>query len=516
MRGPFGSFYARLSTIFLLLILALGGGCIAIAFRSASLLFDDVEQLLNRGYARSISDEIAPMVKEGFSEERVKSAIHYMMVLNPMVEIYLLDARGKILAYFLNPSESIVRGQVDLAPVRDFVQGEGTRLTLGADPRSANRSRPFSAAPVQMGTEMGYVYIILGGERYDASLRMIRDSYYLRTGFIAFLLALAATLILGLTLFSLLTRRLSSLSDAVRGFERGDWKSRVPVKGRDELGALARSFNDMAATIEADVEKLRAAERMRRDLIGNISHDLRSPLTSLQGYLETMALKEGTLDPEERQRLLSISLKNAASLQRLVEQLLELAKLDARQVELLREPIPLAELAQDVVLKLAPQAERARVNLSLDAPRDLPLVSCDVGMIERVLTNLIENALHFTPEAGSVRVSLCAQPGGVGVAVTDTGAGIEPEDLPHVFERFYRADKSRNRTTGGAGLGLAIARQIVELHGGSLAVESSPGKGRDFFVLPRRRARPGRSGEPRACGKAISLENCRYSLSPVL
>ena len=484
MRGPFGSFYARLSTIFLFLILALGGGCIVIAFRSASLLFDDVEQLLNKGYARSISEEIAPMVAEGFSEEKVKSAIHYMMVLNPMVEIYLLDSQGKILVYFLNPAESIARTHVDLAPVRAFVQNEGLRLTLGPDPRSTTRSRPFSAATLRMGAEMGYVYIILGGERYDAALWMIRDSYYLRAGFIAFLLALAATLFLGLILFSLLTRPLKALREVVRGFERGDLARRVAVTSRDELGALARSFNEMAATIETDVDKLRAAESMRRDLVANISHDLRSPLTSLQGYLETMALKEDSLDSRERQRLLSISLKNAASLQRLVEQLLELAKLDARQVELLREPIPLAELAQDVVLKLAPQAERARVSLSIDTPRDLPPVSCDVGMIERVLTNLIENALHVTPEAGRVRVTLRGQPGGVRVVVTDTGTGIDPEDLPHVFERFYRADKSRNRTTGGAGLGLAIARQIVELHGCLLAVESRPGEGATFsFVL---------------------------------
>jgi signal transduction histidine kinase len=484
MRGLFGSFYGRLSSIFFLLILALGAGCIIIAFRSASLLFDDVEQLLNKGYARSIAGEIAPLVADGFSEEKVKNAIHYMMVLNPMVEIYLLDPRGRILAYFLNPSEKIARDRVDLDPVRAFVRGEGSRLTLGPDPRSPTRSRPFSAATLRMGTDTGYVYIILGGERYDASLRMIRDSYYLRAGFIAFLLALAATLILGLVLFSLLTRRLTSLSDAVRGFEHGDMRRRVPVNGSDELGALARSFNEMAATIEADVDALRAAESMRRDLIGNISHDLRSPLTSLQGYLETMAMKEGTLDPGERQRLLSISLRNAAGLQRLVEQLLELAKLDAGQVDLQREPIPLAELCQDVALKLASQADRALVTLRVDAPPDLPLVSCDVGMIERVLTNLIENALHFTPEAGTVRVTLSGQQGGVRVQVMDTGPGISLEDLPHVFERFYRADKSRTRATGGAGLGLAIARQIVELHGGSLDVKSVPGKGTTFtFAL---------------------------------
>ena len=183
---------------------------------------------------------------------------------------------------------------------------------------------------------------------------------------VAFILALLATLLVGLSLFFLLTRRLRSLSDAVRGFERGDLGRRVEVRGRDELGALSRSFNEMAATIEADVEKLRLAERMRRDLIGNISHDLRSPLASIQAYLETMALKDEQLSPQDRRRFLEISIRNTTSLQRLVEELFELAKLDARQVSLRREPIQVAELAQDVVLKLAPQAERAGVTLSVD------------------------------------------------------------------------------------------------------------------------------------------------------
>jgi signal transduction histidine kinase len=485
VRRLFSSFYARLSTIFLLLILGLGAGCIVIAFSSASHLFDDVEQLLNREYARSIAEEIRPLVADGFSAERVKGAIHYMMVLNPMVEIYLLDAKGGILAYFLNPAERIERNTVDLGPVRAFVQSTGHARILGADPRSLTRARPFSAAPLPMGAENGYVYIILGGERYDASLRMIRDSYYLRAGLVAFFLAIAATLIAGLSLFFFLTRRLTTLTNAVRGFEQGDLERRVDARGRDELGLLARTFNEMAATIAADVEKLRLAERMRRDLIGNISHDLRSPLASIQGYLETMAMKDAQLGSEERLRFLEISLRNTASLRLLVEELFELAKLEAKQVELRREPLPIAELAQDVALKMGPAAQGREITLVVEPAGDLPLVSCDVGMIERVLTNLIDNALRFTPAGGTVRVLLDAEQESVRVTVADTGVGIAAEDLPHVFERFYRADKSRDRATGGAGLGLAIARQIVELHGGRLTVESAPGHGARFsFVLP--------------------------------
>ncbi len=480
-----GSFYARLSVIFLLLILLLGAGCVAIAFRSAAFLFDDVEQLLNRDTAKTIADELRPIVARGYSSADVGQAIHYMMVLNPMVEIYLLDARGRILGYFLSPSERIVRDTVDLAPIRTFVASAGHRFTLGPDPRSVGRQRPFSAAELSMGSESGYVYVILGGERYDASLRMIRESYYLRAGLVAFLLALLATLVVGLLLFFFLTRRLVTLAEAVRAFQRGDLGKRVQARGSDELGALGRSFNEMAATIERNVDELRAAERMRRDLVGNISHDLRSPLTAVQGSLETLALKDGQLTPPERQRFLAVGLRNTASLKRLVEELFELARLDARQVTVKAEQVQIAELAQDVVLKLAPRAQEAGVTVTVRPRGDVTFVSCDVGMIERVLTNLVDNALRHTPAGGSVRLDLDPAQGGVRITVSDTGEGIAAEDLPHVFERFYRADRSRGRASGGAGLGLAIARHIVELHGGCLSVESAPGEGARFsFVLP--------------------------------
>ena len=159
-------------------------------------------------------------------------------------------------------------------------------------------------------------------------------------------------------------------------------------------------------------------------------------------------------------------------------------RLDTRQVQLKREAFQAAELAQDAVLKLKPKADGAGVTLTVEGPRDLPLVRGDIGLVERVLTNLIENALTFTPPGGSVRVALSGENGAVQVSVIDTGAGIGPEDLPHVFDRFYRADRSRDRSRGGAGLGLAIAREIVELHGSLLQVESRVNEGTRFsFTL---------------------------------
>jgi signal transduction histidine kinase len=469
----FRTFYARLSAIFLALVLALGAGILALAFRLAGHLFDEVEQLLNRDYAGSIAAELEPLLAGGFAADRISEAIHYMMVLNPRVEIYILDGGGGVLAWFAPPADSAPRAAVDLGPIRRFL--ESGRPTLGEDPRSSRR-KPFSAAPVNLSGQQGYVYVILGGERYDRFLGSSRDSYYLRAGLATFVLVIAATLLAGFALFFLLTRRLSSLAQAVKAFQRGQLDRRLRARGRDELGELGRSFNEMAAGIQAGLAE-------RRDLVANISHDLRSPLSSIRGNLETLLLKDGALAPGDRRTFLEAALRSVDSFQQLVEELFELARLESGQARPRLESFHPGELAQDIVLKLRPRAEAAGVRLAAELPAELPLVRGELGLIERLLTNLIENALRFTPAGGSVKVSLAAEAGGTRVSVADTGVGIAPEDLPHIFERFYRADRSRDRSSGGAGLGLAIARQIAELHGSRLEAESSPGQGSRFHFL---------------------------------
>jgi signal transduction histidine kinase len=479
----FRSFYARLSIIFFLLILALGAGSLVIAFNAAGHLFDEVEQLLNSEYSSSIATELQPLVAEGFSQERIKDAIHYMMVLNPMVEIYLVGADGTILTYFTHPEEQIRRWSIDLAPVEKFLS-QGRRVPiLGDDPRATDGRKPFSVAPLHMGGDQGYVYVILRGQSYDRSLKNLRSSYYLRTGLSTFLFALLATLLVGLSLFFLLTQRLRQLSTAVRAFEQGELNRRLPVRGSDELGALGRAFNDMAVSIEAGIEKLKLAEQQRSDLIAGISHDLRSPLTSIRGYLETLLIKDAKLAGEEGRKLLQTSLKNVSSFQRLVEDLFELAKLETKQVQPVREPFQLAELAQDVALKLKPRADKAGIALVVDHVQELPPLGADIGMIERLLTNLIENALTHTPNGGRVELALSRHESVVQIEVSDTGRGIAAADLPHIFERFYRADRGRGRGVPGSGLGLAIAKEIIELHGGTIEAGNRPGGGAVFRII---------------------------------
>ncbi len=478
----FRSFYARISLLFLLLILILGSAALFTAFNASRHLFDEVEQLLNREYAASIALELSPLVEEGFTETNIKSAIHYMMVLNPMVEIYLLDNKGRILAYFTHPNEEVIRNSISVKPLQEFINSNGWVIVQGDDPRTRNSVKPFSAAPLQMGDTSGYVYVILRGQSYDRSLAIAGNNYYIKSGLYTFSAALVLTFIIGLVLFSLLTRRLRELRNGVHSFQQGKWDYRVKVKGRDELSDLGKTFNEMADTIQKGVNDLKIAQKERTDLIANISHDLRSPLTSIRGHLETFMLKEKTLSDTEKREFLEIALKNVAWFQDLVAELFDLAKLESGQTEIQKETFLPAELLQDAVLKLKPMADRKMLKIAYHPSEPEMPVSADIGLFERAVTNILQNAITHTPENGIITIELEADDDSLLIRISDTGPGIPEQDLPHIFERFYRADKSRNRADPGTGLGLAIAKEIIERHNGSISAANGAGSGAVFTV----------------------------------
>lgn len=475
MLNKLKTFYAKLSAIFLILILLLGVGVVAIAFSASSLLFDEVEQLLNRDYAESIALEIEPFVKEGFSEENIKDAIHYMMVLNPMVEIYLIDGKGSILSYFAAPGDKIVKKNIDLTPLNDFINRSKELPITGDDPRSIKNRKPFSAAPLKMGLDNGFVYVILRGENYDRSINKLSSRYYLKTGSTTLIFAIILTLFLGLLLFFILTKRLRDLNNTVADFKNGDYLSRIKVKGNDELSFLGDTFNKMA-------EAIIKTEKEKNDLISNISHDLRSPLTAIRGHLETVIFKDEQLKPEERKQYLNITLKNIDNFQALVDRLFELTKLENNQIKPLIEPFQLAELSQDVVMKLKPTAKAKNVDLIMKQPEINSRIKGDIAMIERVISNLLENAIHYSPQNSEINISLFKESEFIRLFISDNGYGIEPEELPHIFDRFYRGDIGKRTDVAGSGLGLAIVKEIIHLHKGTIDVTSKENIGTTFIV----------------------------------
>lgn len=283
---------------------------------------------------------------------------------------------------------------------------------------------------------------------------------------------------IALLLTFILSRRLTSpigvLAKTARRLGRGDLSQRVRVRGEGEVAALAQAFNSMAADLEY-------AEQLRRNMVADVAHELRTPLSNIQGYLE--AIRDGMIEPDAN-AIQSLN-EEATLLSRLVNELQELTLAEAGELRLVYQAEDITNLVKQAVTPLQPQMVAKDISLSLDLPDDLPSVNIDWQRVNQVLHNLLENAVAHTRIGGSIKVSAGARGKWVEVSVSDTGEGIPAEDLPHIFERFYRVDKSRARATGGSGLGLTIARRLVEAHGGAIRVQSELGKGSRFsFTLP--------------------------------
>jgi signal transduction histidine kinase len=291
-------------------------------------------------------------------------------------------------------------------------------------------------------------------------------------------------MVLGYFLSTTITDRIHAVKGVAEQLAKGDLQTRVQVSGNDEVAALAIAFNQMAAQLQAADQKQRELEHMRTDLIASVSHDLQTPLASIRAILE--ALADGVVDnPEAVTRYLLTAQRDVRSLSLLIDDLFEMAQLDAGGLTLDLQEASLADLISDTLESFSELAAQHKITISGHADPDIDPVRMDTMRIGRVLNNLLSNALRYSPDGGSIELTAQRTKNGVKVSVSDTGEGINAEDLPKVFDRFYRGEKSRSRTTGGSGLGLAISRGLVHAHGGDITVESTPGRGSRFmFTLP--------------------------------
>jgi signal transduction histidine kinase len=351
----------------------------------------------------------------------------------------------------------------------------------------------FAAARIiEQDKLQGYLYVILGGETYDSVVQKLKASYILQLSTWVIIASLLFALIAGLVLFASLTGRLKRLANAMDAFRSGaghqpiEFPSRKPGRTADEIDRLGSTFTEMAARIEDQMAQLQRSDALRRELIANVSHDLRTPLTTLQGYIETLFLKEESLSKEDRRSYLETAIKHCERLNKLVSELLELAKLDSYDISAQREPFNLSELVQDVIQKFQLKANEKQISISTKCEKNLPFVNADIGLIERVLENLIENAIHHTPAGGSIRLALAPEAEDIAVQISDTGRGIPEEKLDHIFDRYYQLNTRHKSAPGHSGLGLSITKKILELHDRSINVASVPGSGTTFtFQLPR-------------------------------
>ena len=482
--------FARLSAALLVIVILMGSVFFLAGRINTQIYYEELTQRLNAPIAMYVTGQ-RDLISNGTPDlESLTELASHAMVINPTAEIYLLDSEGNILGHGL-PPDTVMLDRVDLAPLKELIEGSATMPIRGDDPRSGSTRKVFSAFEVRHEEQLeGYLYVVLGGQKYEALSRDIGSSYVGKISLYVAIAVVLAAAIVGVLVFSLLTRRLKRLNEEMRrvsnsGFEEAP-RLEPASANDDEIGQLAGSFVTMSGRIKEQLLQLKENDNLRRELVSNISHDLRTPLSAIQGYLETLIIRGENLPDEERERYLKIARKHTVRLGSLIGDLFELSKLDSASVTPQLEAFSLPELVQDVAQEFQLQAEKKNITLSLELNTNSSLTIGDIGLIQRVLENLVRNAIRFTPADGEVTLSISEHPQSVAVAVSDTGAGIPDSEISHIFDRFYRSDQLNGSQTDSSGLGLAIVKKILDLHDSRITVVSKVNAGTRFeFELPR-------------------------------
>jgi signal transduction histidine kinase len=454
-------------------------------------------QRMNLGLARYVVEHQPPgLITPAGQPDRglMRELAMHVMAINPSVELYLLDANGRVLAHALEGVQGPdpVGMQVDMEPMRRLLSAanDATVLlpVLGTDPRNPARSNTFSVSAIAPpGGGMGYLYVVLNGSMAQGVAASLGNSGALRAMAIGAALSTLLTAAVLWLAWRHLTRPLRQLTDELRAF-RDDGDAHPQFEPGDEIGVLRTAVRALQQRIALQFQRLEDSDRQRRELVSNISHDLRTPLSSIQGYVETVLVRGEAIDAPTRALHLRTALRHVELLGKRIADLFELSKLDAGRFEPRQEVFCLAELLQDVVQNHRLAAERRGVSLGLAAGSHLQAkVLADIAMIERVLQNLIDNALRYTASGGSVELAIENRGAFMQISVSDTGRGIETRHLPHVFERYWRAsDAEESGASTSSGLGLAIVKRILDLHGSAVRVHSEFMRGTRFeFLLPQ-------------------------------
>lgn len=474
-----------------LAILVLAGICYTlISIYLSNKYFYETTQKLHANLAQDLIAEkfknAEPFTAEGeVNKELFGGIMQDMMAVNRAIEVYLLDTTGNVqYSVVLNHDQPAqMETKVSLAPIQQFISEKGSNYILGDDPRNPGEQKIFSAAHFNKNGKEGYVYIILAGKEFLATRSNLFKSYFIQIGLGGSILTLVFGTILGILSIWYLTKNLREIIYAAKRFQQGDLDYRIEGVKKTDLANVASTYNEMADTILSDIEKIKSVDKLRQELIANISHDLRTPLAIIQGYSETLQMKDGTISNEERKEYLESIHRNSERLSKLVEQLFEYSKLESNQVHPKKEPFLLSELVNDIHRTYSLLAEQKEIDFQLVADNDIPLVYADISLVERAIQNLLDNALKFTPNGGNVSVKLVAHSNRVQVVIQDSGPGIKKENQSLIFERYRQTKTGVEKE--GVGLGLAIVKKIMEIHNSSIKVLSKPNEGTSFsFSLP--------------------------------
>ncbi len=421
----------------------------------------------NMAYTQLLTDNLGQFFERYDNWAGVQEAIEYLS-LPASERLLLADSNGLVIA----DSQNEAIGQV----ASNFNIGSG--YPIYADNTQIGRLYMVASDSTSPGKGPGSGHGFGGGYHVMPGGSFFEDDFINRINTSVWqmgILAIAVTFVIGLILTRQITRPILELNTGAQMLSGGNLSFRVKVRSKDEIGHLSHSFNALA-------ENLEKGERARQQLMADITHELRTPLTVIEAT--TDSILDGVYQPVPEHLL---SIKNQAKLlTRLIDDMRDLSLAESGQLKLSKEEINLPDTLNNLISRLQVKASEKAINLSVNYLNEIPPVNADLLRLEQIISNLLTNAIRHTPQHGDIIVTVSSSKNLVTTSIKDNGEGIALEDLPYIFDRFYRAGISRSRIEGGTGLGLAIVKQMVEAHGGKVSVESSPGKGSEFkFSLPR-------------------------------
>ncbi|HCT4966310.1 TPA: ATP-binding protein [Citrobacter koseri] len=479
----------RLTLLFILLLMLCATVACAVQLYSSMQYGNAMVQRLSGGLAQQIVQREPILDAQGRVDRSVlKPLFDRLMTFNPSVELYVVSSDGELLADAAPPGH-IQRQKIDISPLQTFLSGAAMPV-YGDDPRSQSQ-KVFSVTPLRQDGELkGYLYIILQGEESNALAEMAWHKALWSTVLWSLLWVALFGLLAGLLIWYWVTRPVKRLTMDVAGLEQDSITAIKQLAAQqpettvsDEVAVLRNTFIELARKIAGQWDQLADSDRQRREFIANISHDLRTPLTSLLGYLETLSLKSATLTPQETQQYLSTALRQGHKVRHLSQQLFELARLEHGSIKPQLERFAIGELIQDVAQKFDLTIETRQLHLQVDMPHSLPLINADVSMIERVVTNLLDNAVRHSPQGSTIRLKVWQEEAQLQVEVSDSGPGIDEALREQLFQRPSVLGHQASREDRG-GLGLLIVRRMLELHGGGIRLMDSVSGARFRFFVP--------------------------------
>ncbi len=502
----FQSLYSRLALVLLSVFLVMAVLFFWLFEQASVATQNEASQRLHLDLAKNIVKDLGITNHGKFDPDMIKEAFHQMMILGPTIELYVLDEKGNLVTYDA-PEKKIKRRSINLKPITSFIEKSIDLPILGDDPRSTSKQKIFSAARVYaknnesknentdgMGAFVGYLYIIIGGENFDSISTALELNKAWKISLLGIVSALLFLLLASLLLFYALTRPLRRLTKEIKAFESvgkpsGDYliDGNKSDTGKGELNQLKRTFHQMEERIVAQLDRLNKQDEIRSEFLAYVSHDLRTPLAGMKAYLETLELKQDSMSLEERQTYLKKAINNGDRLEGMINELFELTRLESGQVDAKKEEFMIGDLLSDIYTSLEEKAKKKEVKLIVDCKEPDAQISADMAKIERVIQNLVENAIRYSKRGGEI--VLCTEridQNTHEIKIIDYGSGIAEHHLQYIFEPYYRVSDDNKLKHVGAGLGLAISQRLLLLHNSSLKVKSKLGEGTTFsFFLSK-------------------------------